>query len=267
MSKVVLITGAANGLGRVMAEAALAKGHRVFAVDLPAEDAALASLAAAHPDMVRTARADITVTAQCESAVAGCTSAFGLLDVLVNNAGLGMGSIYGEAEPPPFWQLPEAGWDRLVNVNLNGTWRMTKSAVPQMIEQGGGGIITVTTSYFTMLNPKFSPYGPSKVALEACTVMWSHELNPHNITANVLVPGGATNTRFVPQRTAPDRAKLIQPEVMIAPLQWLLSEAAAGVTGQRIVGNDWNPALPEAEARARAMRPAGFIPTELPPRG
>ncbi len=265
--KTILITGAANGLGRTMAEAALAKGHRVFAVDLPGEAAALASLAAAHPGQLGTALADITNSQQCEAAVAACVAHFGRLDVLVNNAGLGMGSIYGEAEPPNFWNLPEEKWDRLVNVNLNGTWRMTKSAVPQMIKQGGGGIITVTTSYFTMLNPMFSPYGPSKVALESCTVMWSHELKAHNITANVLVPGGATNTRFVPQRTAPDRSKLIQPHVMAAPLQWLLSEAGERTTGMRLVGNDWDPTLPTEQALAKAMRPAGFIPTLLPAHG
>jgi NAD(P)-dependent dehydrogenase (short-subunit alcohol dehydrogenase family) len=266
MPKTILVTGAANGLGRVMAEAALAKGHQVLAMDLPGEEAALASLAAAHPGAVATQHGDITNLAQCEAAVAACLSRFGRLDVLLNNAGLGMGSIYGENPPPPFWQIPEASWTRLVDVNLNGTFRMTRSAIPAMIEQGGGGIITVTTSYFTMLNPGFSPYGPSKVALEASTVMWAAELAPHHITANVLVPGGATNTRFVPQRTAPDRSKLIQPEVMVAPLQWLLSESAAGVTAQRIVGRDWNPALPVAEALATAMRPAGFIPTISGPR-
>jgi 3-oxoacyl-[acyl-carrier protein] reductase len=261
MAKTVLITGAANGLGRVMAEAALARGHQVLAVDLPQEEPALASLAAAHPGAVATQHGDITNLAQCEAAVAACLSRFGRLDVLLNNAGLGMGSIYGEAEPPPFWQIPEASWTRLVEVNLNGTFRMTRSAIPAMIQQGGGAVITVTTSYFTMLNPGFSPYGPSKVALEASTVMWAAELAPHNITANVLVPGGATNTRFVPDRAAPDRSKLIQPDVMVAPLQWLLSESAAGVTSKRIVGRDWNPALPVAEALAAAMRPAGFIPT------
>lgn len=261
MGKIVLVTGAANGLGRVMAEAALAKGHRVFALDLPNEDAALQSLATAYAGAVATRHGDITSLADCEAAVAACLAQYGRLDVLLNNAGLGMGSITGEGPPMPFWQIPEVGWTRLVEVNLNGTFRMTRSAVPAMIEQGGGAIITVTTSYFTMLNPGFSPYGPSKVALEACTVMWARELAAHNITANVLVPGGATNTRFVPQRTAPDRGKLIQPEVMVAPLQWLLSDAAKGVTSQRIVGRDWNPAVPVAEAMAMAMRPAGFIPT------
>ncbi len=261
MSKIILVTGAANGLGRVMAEAALAKGHKVFAVDLAAEEAALASLAAAHPGAVATCHGDISQLAACEAAVAACLSRFGRVDVLLNNAGLGMGSIYGETPPMPFWEVPEASWTRLVDVNLNGTFRMTRSVVPAMIAQGGGGIITVTTSYFTMLNPGFSPYGPSKVALEAATVMWAQELAPHHITANVLVPGGATNTRFVPLRTAPDRSKLIQPEVMVAPLQWLLSDAARGVTSQRLVGRDWDPSLPEAQALAGAMRPAGFIPT------
>ena len=261
MSKIILVTGAANGLGRIMAQAALARGHSVLAMDLPQEDAALQSLAAAHPGRVATQHGDITSSPQCEAAVAACLSHFGRLDVLLNNAGIGMGGITGEGPHLNFWEVPEPAWTRLVDVNLNGTWRMSKAAVPQLIKQGGGGIINVTTSYFTMLNQNYSPYGPSKAALEACTVIWSRELAPHNITANVLVPGGATNTRFVPNRSAPDRSALIQPEVMVAPLQWLLSDEAKGVTAQRIVGGDWNPEKPVAEALAMAKRPAGFIPT------
>jgi len=86
----------------------------------------------------------------------------------------------------------------------------------------------------------------------------AQELDGTGVTANVLVPGGAADTRLVPQSQAPDRTKLIAPDVMVAPLIWLCSDASDGVTGQRFVGTRWDEKLPPAEAAKQAGAPAAW---------
>jgi hypothetical protein len=78
------------------------------------------------------------------------------------------------------------------------------------------------------------------------------------VTANVLVPGGATDTRLVPRTAAPDRSKLISPEVMVAPLIWLCSAASDGVNGQRFIGAKWDDKLPPTEAAKNAGAPMAW---------
>jgi NAD(P)-dependent dehydrogenase (short-subunit alcohol dehydrogenase family) len=86
----------------------------------------------------------------------------------------------------------------------------------------------------------------------------AQELEGTGVTANVLVPGGAANTRMVTQAAAPDRSKLIAPEVMVAPLVWLCSNASDGVTGRRFIGARWDSNLPPAEAAEKAGAPAAW---------
>jgi len=103
-----------------------------------------------------------------------------------------------------------------------------------------------------------SPYGPSKAALEAATLAWSRDLDGTGVTVNVLIPGGAADTRMVPVAIAPDRAALVQPKVMVAPIQWLMSRHSDGVTGRRFIGKDWDPALDPAAAAAISGAPAAW---------
>jgi NAD(P)-dependent dehydrogenase (short-subunit alcohol dehydrogenase family) len=77
------------------------------------------------------------------------------------------------------------------------------------------------------------PYGGSKAANEAILTALAQELDGSGVTANVLVPGGAADTRLVPRAMAPDRSQLIPPEVMVAPLIWLCSNGSDGINGQR----------------------------------
>jgi len=98
-----------------------------------------------------------------------------------------------------------------------------------------GRIINVTTSLDTMWRSLMQPYGGSKAANEALLTALSMELEGTGVTANVLVPGGAANTRMVPTRAASDRSALIAPEVMVPPLLWLCSNDSDGVSGQRFI--------------------------------
>jgi NAD(P)-dependent dehydrogenase (short-subunit alcohol dehydrogenase family) len=108
------------------------------------------------------------------------------------------------------------------------------AVVPEMMRQGWGRIINVTTSLGTKLNAGNPTYGPSKAALEAFSAIMAKDLDGTGVTVNVLVPGGITNTSMVSE-SGFDRAKMIQPEVMVPPLLWLVSDAAGEVTGRDLV--------------------------------
>ena len=102
------------------------------------------------------------------------------------------------------------------------------------------------------------PYGGSKAANEAILTALAQELDGSGVTANVLVPGGAADTRLVPRTMAPDRSQLIRPEAMVAPLVWLCSNGSDGVNGQRFIAMRWDVSLPPAEAAKKAGAPAAW---------
>ena len=91
-----------------------------------------------------------------------------------------------------------------------GAFLMTRAAVPRMVEQGWGRVVNVTTSFFTMLNEGFAPYGPAKAALEAASAIWAKEFRDTGVSVNVLIPGGPTDTRMVP-RLGAVRAQRVDP--------------------------------------------------------
>jgi NAD(P)-dependent dehydrogenase (short-subunit alcohol dehydrogenase family) len=101
-------------------------------------------------------------------------------------------------------------------------------------------------------------YGPSKAALEAFSAIMAKDLAGTGVTVNVLVPGGVTNTGMVPLEAGYNRAEMIQPAVMAPPLNWLVSDAAGGVTGRRFLAAHWDPSLPPEEAAAKAGAPVAW---------
>ena len=111
------------------------------------------------------------------------------------------------------------------------------------------------TSFYTMMMDGFSPYGPSKAALESATVIWSKDLAGTGVTVNALLPGRPANTHMIPQSEIPDRSTLIQPEVMIAPIVWLMSPRSNGVTGRRIIAKEWDAERLHAD---KVGSPAGW---------
>ena len=104
---------------------------------------------------------------------------------------------------------------------------MARAVVPHMLKQRWGRVINISMNYETMRRAGFSPYGPSKAALESETLIWAQELAGTGVTVNSLLPGGATETGMVPGDVAPHiRKRLLRPEVMVPPLLWLASEAS-----------------------------------------
>jgi NAD(P)-dependent dehydrogenase (short-subunit alcohol dehydrogenase family) len=257
--RVAIVTGGAGGIGQALVRAFAAAGMRVGIADIGGEPAARLAdeIGAERAFAVAT---DIADPAACAACVAQVRARFGRVDVLVNNAGLGMGLVRADhmTGMAQIEDIAPEVWQRVVAVNLSGAFFMAHAAVPLLRAQGWGRIINVTTSFFTMLRPGFSPYGPAKSGLEAWSASLAGELKGSGITVNVVVPGGPTDTPMVPTESGMDRALLIRPERMAHPMLYLCSDAAADVTGRRFVAAHWDPALPDAEAAAHAGAPAGW---------
>ena len=176
--RVVIVTGGGRGLGREMALALLEAGARV-AVTGSREAGELNKM---EDEVHRTAgggrmvaiQADVRKYEDCERTVRQVIDAFGSVHCLVNNAGRGLLAINPDfvRNPIPFYEASVFGWSEIIETNVMGTFHMARAAAPHMVDQGFGKIINISTSDVTMVRKGFSPYGPSKAALEAYSVVW-----------------------------------------------------------------------------------------------
>jgi NAD(P)-dependent dehydrogenase (short-subunit alcohol dehydrogenase family) len=262
--KVAIVTGAGRGLGRAMALGLARAGARV-AITAARSRAGIEAVAReAEPDRILPLVADVSDEAECTRVVAEAEERLGHVDILVNNAGRGMRFVSERfmSEATRFWETSPETWKMVIATNVNGPFFMTRAVVPAMLARGWGRIINVSMNHSTMRRRGFSPYGPSKAALESETIIWAQELADTGVTVNAFLPGGATRTGMVPEGIPEEvRHKLLEPEVMVPPLLWLASEAADGVTGQRFNASRWDPRLPDAAAAANAVEPAGWVPS------
>ncbi len=263
--KTVIVTGGARGLGRAMTLALVRNGMRVAVADLPASAAEVRELTAmarkeSLQDRLLSIECDVTQWDACVGAVNQAAAHFGAVHGLVNNAGLGMQHIGNVlvGKRKRFFEVDADTWRSAIDVNLNGPFLMAKAIAPRLIGQGWGRIVNVVTSFFTMLMDGFSPYGPSKAALESATVIWSKDLAGTGVTVNALLPGGPANTRMIPQSEVADRSTLVQPEVMMAPIVWLMSARSDGITGRRIIAKEWDAQRLEREPPDKVGAPAGW---------
>ena len=259
MGRHVLLTGAAGGIGQVMTAALLADGHSVAAVDRDA--AALERLAARAKDAAARLHpivADLQSERACEDAVEAATTRFGAVDVLINNAGIGMSSIRPDAEAryPGIEELTPDIFDAFFAIFVRAPVTLTRAVVPAMRQRRWGRIVNNTTSYLTML--RVLPYGAAKAAFESLSAVWAKELDGSGITVNVLVPGGPTDTPLISDASGWPRDKMLRPDIMGPPTRWLVSDAAQNFSGRRITAARWDASLPPEEAAQRASRPIGW---------
>ncbi len=260
-SRTALITGGAGGLGRAMAESLAKDGINtaIFDIDARAGPTRAVELND-HCDSERVIfiHGDVSDESACNKAVAECIDRFGSIDVLVNNAGIGVSSIRPDAERnhPSIEEIDRVLWDRFFAVNVTGPLLMMRAAVPHMRKKGWGRVINNTTSFFTML--RVLPYGASKAALESMSAIWAKELESSGITVNVLVPGGPTDTPFVGDDSGIARDKMLKPAIMGPPIRWLASSASDGVTGRRFVAANWDASKTDAEAAQASGAPIGW---------
>jgi NAD(P)-dependent dehydrogenase (short-subunit alcohol dehydrogenase family) len=251
--KTAIVTGAASGMGRVMALGLSEAGFDVVATDRNA--AALKTL----PNAVKTVAADLTDPKSFDAIAAETIAAFGRIDVLVNNAGIGQAGIRADQRRNPirFWEITPEQWSLFLAINATGPIMMSRAVLPYMLKANSGRIVTVTTSLGTMVREGYLLYGSSKSAAESSMAVLAADLAGTAITANVLVPGGVTDTPLVGD--AGDRSKMLRPEIMVPPLLWLVSDEAASVSGRRFIAADWNAKLSPAQAAEGAGAPVAWL--------
>lgn len=259
--RAVIVTGGGQGIGRCMALALAERGALVLVTAARDADTLreTASMAGNLPGKIETLQADIRFPEDCARTVDYALSEFGAVHGLINNAARGIAWVREtrDGAEVPFWETDQARWAEAMTTNVIGTFQMSAAAGAHMIAQGFGRIVNVSTSDRSMIREHNSPYGPSKAALEAMSSAWAKEAAGHGVTVNVLLPGGATQTRMI---TGVTKREPLQPDVMNAAVLWLCADDSTGYTGGRYIGCDWDSTLLPDDAAAGARQPAHDMP-------
>ena len=259
--RVAIVTGGGRGLGRAMALGLAAAGAQVIATSARSLAEVEAAAAEAPGGRIVPVRADVTEEQDCAAVVATAIARFGHVEVLVNNAGRGMRLVSDDflTAPPKFWDVAPAVWRDIIDTNVTGPFLMARACAPALLASGRGRIVNISMNHDTMRRPGFSPYGPSKAALESETIIWAQDLAGTGVTVNALLPGGATETGLIPASVGPDaRAAMLRPSIVVPPLLWLASDASHAFTGRRIDAKRWRSDLLPAEAADAASHGAGW---------
>ena len=244
------ITGGSSGFGFEMAKTLLSHGATVAIAARPSEkmNKAYSSLKAEGYD-VTAVEMDVRDRDSVTAAAQKISKTWDRLDMLVNNAGVGNGgaNVGTREEPSPVFEIPIDGFYNIVKTNFIGYFLVSHEFIPLMLRNGGGRVVNVSTSIRTMTAPGQLPYGPARAAAEAMSMIMSENLKKYNITVNVLLPGGASLTGFVPEekRELYSTRDLLPASILNDPILFLASEKAAGMTGERIIGKEFQQWLEE----------------------
>jgi NAD(P)-dependent dehydrogenase (short-subunit alcohol dehydrogenase family) len=236
----VLLTGGTSGLGFAMSQALAQAGARVVLTGRTTERVQDAATRIGHDTagLVMDVRDEHSVAAGVDRALA----ALGGIDVLVNNAGLGMRTVNPRfmTEPAGFWQVSPDGFRDLLATNVTGYFLVARAVVPPMLAAGHGKIVNISVNEATMRRRGFTPYGPSRAATDALSQIMAADLAGTGIDVNLLLPGGATRTGMTPDDApAETQATWLDPAIMGPPVVWLASRDSDGQTGQRIVATEF----------------------------
>ena len=283
--KVAVVTGGASGVGLATAERFVAEGAAVVITDLPpadhdalvdriGEDRARLHYRNREKDgpndghaiaerlgaQVRFVPADVTVADELAGAIDTAVRAFGGLDIMFNNAGVGgaEGSVI---------DCPEPVFDRIIDVDLKAVWRGIKLAAPHMVQRGGGSIISTSSGAALMGIPGLAAYSAAKGGVVSLTRAAAMELAPARIRVNCICPGGIVtpiiyNSPLTNAAMDPDTLRAVlgmahpipragEPEDIAGAALWLASDDASFVTGQAIAVDGGLSA--EADARTRGQ--------------
>jgi NAD(P)-dependent dehydrogenase (short-subunit alcohol dehydrogenase family) len=252
MRQRVLVTAGASGIGREIVRAFCANGAEVFVCDI--DPIALEALGAEMPE-VNTGVCDISSRPDIVRMIAECTQALGGLDVLVNNAGIA-------GPTAPVEEMDPDEWEKVMAVDLTGTFNVTRLAIPHLKESQAGVIINMSSVAGRFGYANRSPYCTAKWGLIGFTKTLSIELGEYGIRANAILPGAVDGPRI--QKVFEERAKasgkslgeikmeamavqslkrIVDPKDIAALAVFLASDAARSISGQMLpIDNDMQQA-------------------------
>ena len=237
--KVALVTGGSGGIGSATLRRFVEEGAAVVCTDIDDEagEKLVAELASTGGE-ARYVHCDVTSLDEVKSSVDATVSAFGRIDVLFNNAATSTGGYIADLDPE--------GWDASLRVMLTAAMYGMKCAIPHMLQQGGGSIISTSSIYGHVSNPGNAPYSTAKAGLINLTRSAALEYGRKGIRANCVCPGavetpmldavvglGLKSREAIADMHALGRT--IQPEEVANLVVFLASEESSAITGQAIV--------------------------------
>ncbi len=238
--KVVMVTGAARGIGKTYALRLAEEGARVVVTDVLDAGPVKAEIEAKGGEAIAL-YTDVSDENSVNEAVRKTIERFGKVDVLVNNAG-----IFADINLKPFHQISLEEWEKIIKVNLTGIFLCCKAVYPQMKKQGKGKIINVSSSVFFSGVPFFLHYSTSKGAIIALTRALAREVGDDGISVNSIAPGFTMSEAVEPNPKFTQQAREIavnsrcfkrdqRPEDLLGALVLLASDESDFITGQTIV--------------------------------
>jgi NAD(P)-dependent dehydrogenase (short-subunit alcohol dehydrogenase family) len=258
--KVVLITGAARGMGREHVRGFLKAGAKVIAADLSwapsgvsSDESSFRDEIEANPNvLVQTM--DLSLDSHVQMAFEAAMTRFGTIDAILNNAGLRQRNLYPPSGATWTWETDVSEWQRMYDTHVFGVLRVVKAFVQPMLANRQGSIVNIGSGGWDGSNPstREQPYKSAKAAVANMTFYLADELRQHNIAANLLVPGHTRSTGSDEQeagraeiyaREHPDETFLrvrLRPDHVVPAAIFLADQDSTGITGQEIVAIGWN---------------------------
>jgi p-cumic alcohol dehydrogenase len=238
--KVIIVTGAARGIGQEFARGLGVAGGRIVAADISDCDATIAPLRATGV-AAAAVRLDVRDAASAQAMAKAALETFGRIDALINNAAL-----YGSLRGGRFDAIAEPDWDAAMSVNVKGVWNCCKAVVPAMRQAGGGSIVNMASLAATYGMPFALHYTTSKAAVIGLTRGLARELGRDRIRVNALAPSavltegtreffaGRLDRALETIRAGQSIQRNLVPQDIVGTALWLVSDAASLVTGQTI---------------------------------
>jgi NAD(P)-dependent dehydrogenase (short-subunit alcohol dehydrogenase family) len=257
--KVVLVTGAARGMGRAYVRGFLDAGARVIAADrrwapsgVSSDDVAFDHELVGNPNVLVEVM-DICIDAHIQQVYAAALDRFGTVDVIVNNAGLRQRDLYPPHGSVTTLETTVGDWQHMFDTHVFGTLRVIQQFVQPMLANRRGSIISVASDGYTGWRPQSRemPYQAAKAGMVTMALYLAHELKPHNIAVNVLLPGHTRTTgsdeqeaerrRMSQQQGLPMRRPIrLRPEHVLPLALHFAEQDANGETGQVTRALEWS---------------------------
>jgi NAD(P)-dependent dehydrogenase (short-subunit alcohol dehydrogenase family) len=238
--KVAIVTGGARGLGRDYALKLVEEGARVVIADILDGTRVKSEIEKIGGEAIAL-HVDVSDERSVESMIDETMKQFGKIDVLINNA-----AIFADVVKYRFYEMPLAEWDKMIRVNLIGTFLCCKAVYPQMKKQGKGKIINVSSSTYFMGNPNLIHYVTSKGAIIALTRVMAREVGDDGISVNAIAPGFTLSEAVDGNPTFPETIRKMTresrcfkrdqaPADLVGTIVFLASDDSDFITGQTLV--------------------------------